>query len=391
MESNIKNFIQLKNHKDCKDLDINIITYIIDSFEFTEVKKKQKTYSNNKKATLIIKNPKIKLMKDKISNKVNLILNKLSENNLSNLLLEFFQNIKINTNEDFNEFIKTIYIKMLTEINFFKLYLDFFKNVVEVYKRVYSFNISYFYDLIEYKFKYDYFDTNEIEFLKDYDIEEYRLNNLTIIKELVNEKIINDSLIELVSKEILEQNKYYSDIYYWFKNIKLSKDQINIITELINNEIQVRDKILLEDLISEYYLEPKKNKIIFKNKKPTTLENKIETLLNEYILIDKLTDIHNFIDENCIETTDKNKFTEQLLLFYFTKNDEDKILNLIKNLVNDQVLFKSNFSRALLSLSMTRNDFNENKENLLLQVLKQLGITKGLENLMEKHNIEIIV
>jgi hypothetical protein len=176
MESNLKSFLQLKNHKDCKDLDIEVITFILESFENSEGKKQKKYNFNNnnyKKSNQILKNPKIKLIKEKISNKVNLILNKLSENNLSSLLIEFFQNIKIVNLDDFNEVIKTIYIKMLTEIKFLKLYLEFFKNIIGTYKHVYSYNISYFYDLLEYKFNFDYNNLEDInmDFLKDYDAE----------------------------------------------------------------------------------------------------------------------------------------------------------------------------------------------------------------------------
>ena len=53
--------------------------------------------------------------------------------------------------DDFNEVIKTIYIKMVTEINFLKLYLDFFKNIIGTYKYIYSYNISYFYNLLSYE------------------------------------------------------------------------------------------------------------------------------------------------------------------------------------------------------------------------------------------------
>lgn len=60
-------------------------------------------------------------------------------------------------------------------------------------------------------------------------------------------------------------------------------------------------------------------------------------------------------------------------------------------MITEQVLFKSNFSRGLLSLYNVGNQYNETKENVLLQILKSLGITKGLEILLNKHNIEIAI
>jgi hypothetical protein len=275
MESNLKSFLQLKNHKDCKDLDIEVITFILESFENSEGKKQKKynfvNNNNYKKSNQILKNPKIKLIKEKISNKVNLILNKLSENNLSSLLIEFFQNIKILNLDDFNEVIKTIYIKMLTEIKFLKLYLEFFKNIIGTYKHVYSYNISYFYDLLEYKFNFDYNNLEDInmDFLKDYDSEDFRLNNLTILRELIQQQFFNSNFEDLLNNKILKQDKYYSDIYYWFKNSKLTNEQVEIINNVIDNiSIEIRDKILLQNLVSDYVVEqPKKSKLIFKKKR----------------------------------------------------------------------------------------------------------------------------
>ena len=62
MESNLSSFLQLKNHKDCKDLDINIITLILELFENNESKKNKKYIFNNnnsnyKKSNQILKNP----------------------------------------------------------------------------------------------------------------------------------------------------------------------------------------------------------------------------------------------------------------------------------------------------------------------------------------------
>ncbi len=400
MESNLKSFLQLKNHKDCKDLDIEVITFILESFENSEGKKQKKynfvNNNNYKKSNQILKNPKIKLIKEKISNKVNLILNKLSENNLSSLLIEFFQNIKILNLDDFNEVIKTIYIKMLTEIKFLKLYLEFFKNIIGTYKHVYSYNISYFYDLLEYKFNFDYNNLEDInmDFLKDYDSEDFRLNNLSILRELIQQQFFNSNFEDLLNNKILKQDKYYSDIYYWFKNSKLTNEQVEIINNVIDNiSIEIRDKILLQNLVSDYVVEqPKKSKLIFKKKKiVNSFESKVEGLLNDYIVSEDTNVIESFVLVNCIETTDKNKFCEVVLAYYFTLKNSDKIIELIKYLVTEQVLFKSNFSRGLLSLYNLGNEYNQNKENLLLQTLKNLGITKGLETLLAKHNIEIII
>ena len=72
------------------------------------------------------------------------------------------------------------------------------------------------------------------------------------------------------------------------------------------------------------------------------------------------------------------------------------MLEFIKTLVKKQILFKSNLSRGLLLLNNNWkdlvDDFNnpDKKMKELLISLKNLGITKNLENLLQFHKIEYI-
>lgn len=386
MESiDIKTFIQLKSCSDYKILEIETINFILNNFEGADIKKNKKNYQF-KKSNQILKNPKIKLIKEKNSNKINLILNKLSENNLQNLLLEFFQNIKILSIEDYNEFIKTIYIKMLNEIKFLKSYFEFFKNIIQAYKIANNWDYAYFYDLVENKFNIDYFDLEDenFSFFKDYESEHYRINNLNIIKEMVELNFLSSDFLEILEDQLLGQNKYLSDIYYYFKDTKISNQNMEKIKLILNIDIQIRDKILLQNLISDNICEPKKSKIIFK-KKSQTLEFKIENILTE-----NLETIQKFIEVNCIETNEKNKFCETLIKLYFNDDiNNDKYIDLIITLINEQILFKSNFSRGLLNQpKITGTNIKEKK---ILITLKNLGITKGLETLLNKYNIEVCI
>lgn len=393
----IKSFEQLKNQQECKILDDNIINFILNSFDFMD-NKKTKKYYNIKKINSIIKNSKIRLVKDKISNKINLILNKLSENNLENLLIEFFQNIKIVNLEDYNEFIKTIYVKMLSESNFLKLYFDFFKIVTQTYKSIFNWNFSYFYDLVENKFKFDYFeiDNNNWDFLKEYDTEVFRINNLNIIKEMLNQNMLNIDFLEVINKELLTQTKNISDIYYWFKDTKLTSEYNEIICNILKNDVDIRGKILLETLITDTN-EPKKNKIIFKKKQiipeknseknlEKNLEKNPENIITEYLINKNLNILHEFIEQDCNNTIEKNKFCEILVKLYFNSDitEDEKYMNLFILLINEQILYKSNFSRGLLNSALS---YNSEKEKKLLLTLKSLGITKGLEQLLTKYKI----
>lgn len=279
MKININSFLQLKKNSSNIELDESIIVQILSYFDNNDNKKSKKAYhkKNNKniitnksiilnKPTLINKNI---MVKDNMLNKIKLILNKLSQNNIHNLILEFINNIKINSQEDFNNFLKIIYVKILSEIKFVKVYLDFLKNIICLYNRSYDFNCKYLYDLIEYKFKYDYFNTN---FLPVYEnmSDDYRINNLKLIREMVNLHFLNNSIIQIIDSQILQQTIYISDIYEWFKNTNITSENIKIIKNLLDIyiNIDIRDKILLQNLISDQNLEiePKKNKIIFLKK-----------------------------------------------------------------------------------------------------------------------------
>jgi hypothetical protein len=99
-------FLKLKFDKSCIDLDQDIVSSIFDSFLNNGMKTKKNLKYHPKKIVNIFKNPKIKLLKDKISNKINLILNKISENNIDNLVIEFIENIRIQSIDEYNEFLR---------------------------------------------------------------------------------------------------------------------------------------------------------------------------------------------------------------------------------------------------------------------------------------------
>jgi hypothetical protein len=389
----IELFNSLQSEPDCLDLNNNIIYSIIDSFSNNDLKNK-KYKIHQKKVQNVLKNPKIKLIKDKIYNKVNLILNKLSENNIDNLIIEFIENIKITNIDNYNEFLKTLYFKILSEINFIKIYLTFFSLITKIYKEVFNFSTEYFYNLIENKFLLDYdleYDENFL-FLNEHSCDIKRLNNLTLINELINNNFFKDEFKGIIEDKLLKQDKYLSDIHHWFKNNKISDKQLNFIKAIINNDIQLRDKVLLENLVNG-----NKSKIIFKQitSQPekiitNNLNNTIEldNILEEYLFIDNSESLESYIENNCNDALTKNKFCEYLIDKYFKLNNEEykKIINLFKYFIKNKILFKSNLSRGLLNIYPIKNINLDRLKNILL-FLKNQGITKGLENIMTKYSI----
>ena len=131
----IESFVSLKNSSELKNLSNEIMNVI------TLLSSNKKVFKNmNNKGNQLLKNPKIQLLKDKIENKVNLILNKLSELNINNLLIEFVETIGKIKEEEFNDIQKAFYQKMQSDISFIKIYIDFYKLITQVY--ILQFNYS---------------------------------------------------------------------------------------------------------------------------------------------------------------------------------------------------------------------------------------------------------
>lgn len=394
MEISVKNFYQLKNCPQNKDLDINTISFILDSFDNND-NKKSKKFSSYKKNNNIQKNNKVKIVKDKISGKVKLILNKLSQNNVESLVLEFVKTIKINTNEEYNEFLKTIYAKMLLEINFVKTYLMFLKYIACTYNKLLNYDIGYFIELIENKFMADYFNGNNDEMFEENN-EDVRINNLKLIREMISMDFFDNNIEQVINDKILLQNMYLSDIYYWFKDYQIDTSTITKIKNILstNHDIEIRDKILLQNLIAPYETEPiKKTKLVFKKKKATlSFEENIVELLNDYLINDNYIIIKSFIETDCKEMNDKNKFSEIIINLYLTNNYKC-VLDLIEELINNQILFKSNISKGLINLYNNDSSICKNNkyEIELINKLKILGITKNLEFVMDKYKQEISI
>ena len=106
-------FLTFKNNEEAQELDQNTSDLLNELFGLDRNRRKKV----NKNGVNILKNHKIQSKKDSIVNRVNLILNKLSESNITLLVTEFIENINQVTSEEFNEIQKTIYLKIVSEIH----------------------------------------------------------------------------------------------------------------------------------------------------------------------------------------------------------------------------------------------------------------------------------
>jgi hypothetical protein len=406
----ISTFMLFKTHNDTQELNNEIIKKL--NMIFPDYDKKNKMKNKNK--TNILKNQKIQTQKENIFNKVNLILNKLSEKNIDNLVIEFIDNINQVNIDTFKEIQKTFYLKIISEINFINIYLDFLKIISFIYNKVQQYDISYFYDIIESKFKSDYTNyqisaDDPLNFINDLNGESNRVNNLTLLNSLIQNKFISNNIYKYCDNIIIEQELFLSDIYYWFNNRKnnLLDTEILKIKQILNkSDISPRDSILLKNLINKNeHVDENENKPIkqvikkMDISKPKIVTNTINLecthIIEEYLLMKSIDDIKYFIDTRCVDTINKNKFCEILINKYFLSNKEtsDEIIQLIKQLVVSHILFKSNYSRGLIMIYNNWEELSIDYDNsipkmkLLLTTLKSIGITKGLENLLEKYLI----
>lgn len=340
---NINEFKKQKKNPEYLNLDEQVLENLLNIFD-----KKVKKISIKNKSNNILKNIKTQHSKELLTNKVNLILNKLSESNLNNLIIEFIELINYLDENDYFELLKIFYIKIISEINFIDIYLIFFRNIIYLYNKILNYSFEEFINIIEIKFKIDYLlldinPTNKFFFLIKINDEQKRINNLILIKKLVELNFLSENIFVNCSNIILNQNKYIIDIYKWFEitNIKLNDNYLLKISEILKyNNILIRDKILLQTLYNNNIITD-----IFK--------------LECYNIINE--DINNiiiFIKNNCTDAIQKNKFCNNLFSYYILYKN-DNCFNILDQLFKNKIIFKSNIHKGYQLL-------NKNDENIIL-------------------------
>lgn len=410
----INTFLSFKTNPELQNLDASLLETLSELFGGD--KSRRKKYAK-KQVTSILKNHKIQNKKDNIGNRVNLILNKLSESNIDNLVMEFVENINQVDGETFEEIQKTIYMKVLSEINFVKVYLQFLKVLGFVYSKVQSYNLEYFYSMVEAKFLFDYTEwdiepNSKYDFIKNLEGEAKRINNLILIKNMVENRMLSESVYLTCDSQILNQSVFLPDIFYWFnsKNRELTNNEKDLVRNLLKkNGIGQREQVLLDSILNRK-MKPvqivsesvQSNQIQVKEKskesdkmKTDTLKIECENIIEEYLLIKSVDEVTYFIENRCQDAISKNRFCECLIdkMFLSSKDKCNDIIELMKTLTKNQTLFKSNLSRGLL---LIHNNWKErapdyskpvDKMKMILNTLKSWGITKGIEHLLDHYKI----
>ncbi len=414
---------ELKNSHLCQNLETDIINTIVKLFSLSNTKtmKRKKEKSNN-----ILKNSTFQINKNKIENKIILILNKVSCDNIDQLITEYLTNINIKNIKEYEIIQKVIYNKLLKDIDFINNYFTFVYKIFMINKKKLNLYPNYFIQILEYKIKYDYINNEQcsfilpdkFKFLEETTNEINRLNNLRILKYFIDNKFFSESLDDVISNIIINQNKYIPDIQLWFRNKTILNNYLNIIKDKIKyNETnnKLRNKFLLESLINNDNNEQNYNieMIDTNNINEQSVLNEdmmdiftiqVKNIIDEYIYIKSIEEIIEFIKDECKTPTNKNNFCKIVLNYYFNNKDSpssykqkgsiseslsNNLLKLFDNLIKKKILYKSNLSRGLIKYIENNNFPQNNKIKNLLKYLKSNNITKNIEFIFEKYSMKI--
>jgi len=355
---NTESLLLLKSNTECKILDESVIESIKCFFKDSNIKYTKK----NKKNINSLKNSNFNLKKNKIENKFIFILNKLSQNNLDKILIEFIQNINISIEDNYITVQEIFFNKVIVDNQFIEIYCLFLINIAK---------ISYI--------KYNYKPTKIINIISQYlnnyenNNEKSRLSFLKFIKYLVNNNFFDNNIVKHIS-EILIQNKLIIDIKFWHENFKFNNVKIkNIKCE------NVRDKLMLETIFDN---SNNKNKTIVDNNVKLNKNDEFKTqcnnIIEEYLYLKETTEIIYFIENECETIVKKNKFIDNILL----KSYKLQILNLLNDLISKNILDKNIFSLSL------KNNYKKIKNvDKILVIFKQNNITKNLDHLFNNLTI----
>ena len=371
---------KLKNDTKCVFLSENIISSILDTFSKSNIK----VIKCAKKQVSAIKTNKVQAKKDLNENKIIMIMNKISENNINELIGEYLCNVFVDTEEKYNVIMTEIFNKMLKDIKFVENYIKFALKIFIIEKKRLNLYPEEFIDLIK--------------LTVNIGTEEERCACYTLIKVLIKYEFFNKDLIKFISNIVLSNNDKlkYIDVYNWFVGIDISeyRESILNIIKKCNSENMNREEILLESLFEKII----NNELVEETLDIISNHNQINTLINniieEYDFLKSIDEVIEFIQVECDNINNKNLFCKEVINFYISK-DINIGLELIDELIKKKSLFKSNISKGLvLYLGENNNNNNTSIHNntKIIQILKYLknnNITKNIEHIFKRFRVKL--
>lgn len=163
------------------------------------------------------------------------ILNKLTEHNFHQLMIEFINNVGQVNEHSFDVIQENIYNKCMDDIEFVYVYIKFIRVLNNIYNSVQNYNIRKFVELTCQNIL-----TNSHE--------NKRITAMKIYIEMLNQKIVTD----IMTDKLVASSYSCTDIYYWINNtnIKLSLEQKQFVkTRVANKELSKRENIIIQELL----------------------------------------------------------------------------------------------------------------------------------------------
>ena len=127
---NIEFLLSFKDHPEVSKINDSLLKSLPDNFIKVYSKKVKKKIIKPISKSNILKNSKLQDAKNKDENKVNLILNKLSEDNIDNIIKEFLETFSKVDQEKYNVILKTIYLKLIKDEKFIYIYYKFYESLI---------------------------------------------------------------------------------------------------------------------------------------------------------------------------------------------------------------------------------------------------------------------
>ena len=272
-----------------------------------------KYVKKNKKVCNVLKNSNFNLKKNKISNKLIFILNKLSETNLDKILIEFINNIKIENLESYEIIQKIIFDKIIKDNKFIDIYCEFLINIIKYIYNKYNYKPDGLINITN-KFVNEYNSKNESDRL-------VFLNFLTIMikNDFYTEHLINEISSMLVKLQLVQ------DLKFWFDHYSLDKQCLKGFK--ITN---TREKLIYESIFEKQ--KPINNKKKGNEQSKTKINNsnifltQCDNIIEEYNYLNLNEEIDFFIENECKTEDNKYFFIEYIVNLYLTKK---KIIYLI--------------------------------------------------------------
>ncbi len=361
----------LRDHIDCSYLDEDTIQNIVNIMAKSNIKPNKAV----KKQVNVMKTNKIQAKKDLNENKIIMIMNKISDNNINNLTVEYITNVLVDTEGKYNSIQDEIFNKIIKDIKFIDNYIKFALNIFMIEKHRLNLAPERFIENI-------IASNNNIN-------ENIRIGAYEIIKKLTNINFFNNNIIDYVSNIVLNNTSpdRFIDTYHWFNNINVNIDNyiegINNMIVLCGKNNMNREKILIESIIEKVPV-----KIICNDINNDNTHN-INTIIKEYLEDESIENISKFVEAECKEIDDKNNFAKIVFLNYIDTFNS-KLFDMLETLINEKVLFKSNLSKGLVLLTQ-ESDIEIDRDAVIniLKFLKNQNITKNIENIFRRYKVKI--